>query len=111
MTRLSALLISLTSLAWHSDAQTPELKTLKQAAVEMTDARRKVTQVMVDSIFSFSELGYQEVETSKYVTGILEKEGFKITRGVAGMPTAFAASWGTGKPVIGFIADIDGLPE
>lgn len=111
MIRFSPLLIGLASLAWHSDAQTPELKTLKQAAVEMTDARRKFAQVVVDSIFSFSELGYQEVETSKYVTGLLEKEGFKITRGVAGMPTAFAASWGTGKPVIGFIADIDGLPE
>src|SRR6476620_4610791 len=88
MIRFSPLLIGLASLAWHSDAQTPELKTLKQASVEMTDARRKFAQVMVDSIFSFSELGYQEVETSKYVTGLLEKEGFKITRGVAGMPTA-----------------------
>lgn len=92
-------------------AQTSDLKTLKQAAVEMTDARAKFTQVMVDSIFSFSELGYQEVETSRYVTGLLEKEGFQITRGVAGLPTAFVASWGSGKPVIGLMADIDGLPE
>jgi aminobenzoyl-glutamate utilization protein B len=66
---------------------------------------------MVDSIFSFSELGFQETETAGYVTGILEKEGFRITRGVAGMPTAFVAEWGSGKPVIGFMADIDGLPE
>src|SRR5678815_717566 len=66
---------------------------------------------MVDSVFSFSELGYQETETSAYVTGLLEKEGFTITRGVAGMPTAWVASWGTGKPVIGLMADIDGLPE
>ena len=77
----------------------------------MVEARRTFTQQMVDSIFSFSELGYQETETSAYVTGILEASGFKVTRGVAGMPTAWVAEWGSGKPVIGFIADIDGLPE
>lgn len=107
MNRISLLLLAGLSLC----AQTPDLKILKQAAAEMTDARQKFAQVMVDSIFSFSELGYQETETSNYITGILEKEGFQITRGVAGMPTAFVASWGSGKPVIGFMADIDGLPE
>ena len=92
-------------------AQAPPLEELKKEALEKVEARRVFTQRMVDSIFSFSELGYQEFETSAYVTGILEKEGFQITRGVAGMPTAFVAAWGSGKPVIGFIADIDGLPE
>jgi aminobenzoyl-glutamate utilization protein B len=108
MTRSVVLLLGVFASVW---AQAPDVKVLKQAAVEMTDARRKSSQVMVDSIFSFSELGYQEVETSKYITGILEKEGFQVTRGVAGMPTAFVASWGSGKPVIGLMADIDGLPE
>ncbi len=89
----------------------PSIDVLKQAATEMVDARKVFTQQMVDSIFSFSELGYQETETSAYVTGLLEKEGFTITRGVAGMPTAWVASWGSGKPVIGLMADIDGLPE
>ncbi|MBL8296412.1 MAG: amidohydrolase, partial [Bryobacterales bacterium] len=84
---------------------------LKQAAQEMVDARAKFTQEVVDSIFSFSELGYQETETSAYVTGILEKDGFRVTRGVAGMPTSWVAEWGSGKPVIGLMADIDGLPE
>jgi aminobenzoyl-glutamate utilization protein B len=92
-------------------AQRPRVDELKQAAGEMIDARAQFTQQMVDSIFSFSELGFQEFETSAYVTGILEKEGFQVQRGVAGMPTAFVASWGSGKPVIGFMADIDGLPE
>ena len=92
-------------------AQAPSPDVLKQAAAEMIDARQKFTQEVVDSIYSFSELGYQEKSTADYVTGILRKEGFEITRGVAGMPTAFVASWGSGKPVIGFMADIDGLPE
>src|SRR5258707_9706806 len=106
--RTVASLLLLSSLGL---SQTPSNEVLKQAAVEMVEARRVFTQQMIDSIFSFSELGYQEFETSAYITKILEKEGFKITRGVAGMPTAFVASWGSGKPVIGFMADIDGLPE
>lgn len=92
-------------------AQTPSADDLKREATDLVDARRTLTQQMVDSIFSFAELGFQEVETSAYVTGILERDGFQITRGAAGMPTAFIASWGSGKPVIGFMADIDGLPE
>ena len=92
-------------------AQRPSLDELKQAAIQMVETRARFTQQMVDSIFSFSELGYQEFETSAYVTSILEKESFEVRRGVAGMPTAFVASWGAGRPVIGFMADIDGLPE
>ncbi len=92
-------------------AQGPPLEELKKQATGLVEARRPHTQQMVDSIFSFAELGFQETETSAYVTGILEAEGFQVKRGVAGMPTAFVASWGSGKPVIGFIPDIDGLPE
>lgn len=89
----------------------PDLAALKREAMDRVQARAALTQQMVDSIYSFAELGFQEFETSAYVTGILEKEGFRITRGVAGMPTAWVAEWGSGKPVIGLISDIDGLPE
>jgi aminobenzoyl-glutamate utilization protein B len=75
------------------------------------DAMKKQAQVMVDSVFSFGELGFQEFETTKYLTGILEKEGFKIERNVAGIPTAFVASWGEGKPVISLGSDIDDIPQ
>ena len=66
---------------------------------------------MVDSVFSFGELGMQEVETSKYLTAQLEKFGFKVTRGQSGMPTAWVATWGSGKPVIALGSDIDGIPQ
>jgi aminobenzoyl-glutamate utilization protein B len=89
----------------------PPVDALKQAAREMVEARRSSTQQMVDSIFSFAELGYQERNTAEYVVSTLQREGFAVERGVAGLPTAFVATWGRGKPVIGFIADIDGLPE
>ncbi len=105
------LLLFLFSIALLPAQQTPSVDGLKEHAFQMVEARRTITQVMADSIFSFSELGYQEFETSKYITGLLEKEGFRVTRGVAGMPTAFVAEWGSGKPVIGFMSDIDGLPE
>src|SRR5690606_35293508 len=59
------------------------------------------------------ELGFQEFETVDYLTGILEREGFSIERGCAGMPTCYVATFrhGTGGPVIGIMGDIDGLPE
>ena len=66
---------------------------------------------MVDMVFSFGELGFQEIETSKYLTGILEKEGFTIERGIAGIPTAWMATWGSGKPVIALGSDIDCIPQ
>ena len=71
----------------------------------------KLTQVMVDKIFSFSELGQQEIETSAYITGILEEAGWDIERGSAGIPTAWFARWGSGRPVISFGSDIDGIPK
>src|SRR5678815_3017963 len=67
----------------------------------------KQAQVMVDMVFSFAELGFQEVETAKYLTSVLEKEGFKIERGIAGIPTAWIATYGSGKPVIALGSDVD----
>src|SRR5499433_1420232 len=91
--------------------QTPSLDALKHEAVEETDKLQTFTQQMVDQIFSYSELGFQEVETSRYVTGILEKNGFTVERGIAGIPTAWVASYGSGKPVIAFVTDIDCIPR
>src|SRR4249919_2022905 len=74
--------------------QAPPLDALKQEASAETDKLRTLTQQMVDEIFSFSELGFQEYETSRYVTGILEMNGFKVEKGIAGIPTAWVASYG-----------------
>ena len=60
--------------------------------------RAKLVQVMIDKIFSFSELGQQEIETSAYVTGILEENGFDCGAWIgAGIPTAWFARWGSGS--------------
>ncbi len=83
----------------------------KAQVVRDVDSMAKQTQVMIDTVFSFGELGFQEFETSKYLSGILKKEGFKIETGVAGIPTAWVATWGSGKPVIALGSDIDCIPQ
>jgi aminobenzoyl-glutamate utilization protein B len=87
----------------------PRLEALKADAIARVEAQTTLSQQMVDSLFSFSEVGFQEFETQRYVTGILEKEGFRIERGVVDMPTAWVATWGSGKPVIALGTDIDGI--
>jgi aminobenzoyl-glutamate utilization protein B len=68
-------------------------------------------QVMTDQVFSYGELGFQEFETQKYLTGVLKDNGFAIETGVAGIPTAWVARWGSGKPVIALGSDVDCIPQ
>ena len=79
----------------------------------MVEAQSKLVQEIVDMLFSFSELGMQEFETQRYLTGLLEEEGFEIELGVAGMPSAWTARWshGDGTPVIALGSDVDGIPQ
>src|ERR1700681_2461662 len=110
LTLVSSFLI--TAAAPAQNLVSPERAAgMKADLTGQVDAMKKQAQVMVDSVFSFGELGFQEFETSKYLTGLLEKEGFKIERGVAGIPTAFVATWGQGKPVIALGSDIDDIPQ
>ena len=90
-------------------AQPPALDQLKSDALRLVGERSKLTQQMMDSIYSFAEIGFPEVEISAYLTAILENEGSAVTHGVAGLPTGFVASGGSGRPVIGSMADLDGL--
>src|ERR1700720_118019 len=105
-----SLLIAACALAQPKVAPDKEAA-MKADLTGQIDAMKKQAQVMVDSVFSFGELGFQEFETSKYLTGILEKEGFHIERNVAGITTAWLASWGSGKPVISLGSDIDDIPQ
>ncbi len=89
----------------------PRIERLKAEAATKVEARAKLIQEIIDQVYSYGELGMQEFETSKYLTGILEKNGFTVTRNVAGMPTAWVARWGNGKPVISLGSDIDGIPQ
>ncbi|HUF48046.1 MAG TPA: amidohydrolase [Vicinamibacterales bacterium] len=92
---------------------TPRITALKQAAMAEVERRATFTQQMVDQIFSYGELGFQEFETHKYLVAILREHGFTVEEGVAGIPTAFVATWthGTGGPTISLGSDIDGIPK
>ncbi len=87
------------------------LEPLKREALALVDARAKLVQEINDQIFSYGELGFQETETSKYLVALLRKEGFTVTEGISGMPTAWVATWGSGKPVIALGSDIDAIPQ
>src|SRR5438128_9042926 len=87
------------------------LDTLKREAAADVESRREFTQRMIDQIFSYGELGFQEVETTRYLADVLKTNGFSVQEGVAGIPTAFVATWGSGKPVIALGSDIDCIPQ
>ncbi|HET7620280.1 MAG TPA: amidohydrolase [Gemmatimonadaceae bacterium] len=84
---------------------------LGREAVADVESRASFTQQMIDQIFSYGELGFQEVETSRYLVDVLKRNGFEVQEGVAGIPTAWVATWGSGKPVIALGSDIDGIPQ
>ncbi len=91
----------------------PRLEKLKAEALVMVESRAKQVQEIVDMLFSFQELGFQEFESQRYITTLLAKEGFTIEKGVAGIPSAWTAKWsyGTGKPEISLGSDVDGIPQ
>lgn len=103
--------------AYNGKAQTAKaydsvfIEGLKKEALSSVAAKEKNVQEMVDMIFSFAELGFQEIETSKYITDILSKNGFSVEKGIAGIPTAWMAKWGSGSPVIALGSDIDCIPK
>ena len=76
-------------------AQSNEIDSLKAEAVSSIDSLAKLNQEIIDSLFSFAELGFQEFETQRYLTEILEQNDFEVELGVAGIPSAWWASWGS----------------
>src|SRR5688572_24162393 len=100
--------------AWPASAASPDpskLQALKQEAAAEVATLKDLSQQMVDSVFSLAALGFEEYDTCTYLTGMLKKNGFTAMEGVAGMPTAWIATWGSGKPVIAIGSDIDGIPK
>ena len=108
---MTKLLVTICVLVLLLNVRVTATNDYKAQVVKDIDGMSKQAQVMVDMVFSFAELGFQEVETSKYLTGVLEKEGFKIQRGIAGIPTAWIATYGSGKPVIALGSDVDCIPQ
>ena len=82
----------------------------KEYAIKVIeDYERRFVEVS-DLVWEFAELGLVEFKSSSLLADELEKHGFRVKRGIAGMPTAFVAEWGSGKPVIGIMGEYDALP-
>jgi aminobenzoyl-glutamate utilization protein B len=103
----------ITATATHAPTAAQRASGAKARVAKAVEDRAKLGQVINDTLFSYSELGFQEVETQKYLTELLEREGFTIKRGIAGIPTSWTASWtnGSGGPTIAIGSDVDGIPK
>ena len=82
----------------------------KEVALSWIDENERRIVEISDEIWELAEVGLLEYKTSKLLSDVIERHGFSVERGVAGMPTAFVATWGKGHPVIGVLGELDALP-
>ncbi|MDX1518442.1 MAG: M20/M25/M40 family metallo-hydrolase, partial [Woeseiaceae bacterium] len=94
-----------------ASAASHDAAALKDAVVRSIDEQRSVMTTMSDAIWAHAEIALAETESSAVLADYAEQQGFDVTRGVAGMPTAFIASYGEGEPVIGILGEFDALPR
>ena len=87
-----------------------KLSAEKQAIISSVDSRYSELTQLSDEIWAYAELAFQEKKSSKALADYAEAQGFKVERGVAQIPTAFVASYGSGKPIIGVLGEYDALP-
>ncbi|MEC8885134.1 MAG: amidohydrolase, partial [Bacteroidota bacterium] len=82
----------------------------QEQVLEQLDQNTQAYGEIAHKIWSFAEMGYQEEQSVALLQKTLKEEDFTIEAGVAGMPTAFIASYGSGKPVIAVLGEYDALP-
>ncbi len=84
---------------------------MNQMIEEFLNQNRGEIEALAHEIFDYAEIAEQEVKSSCAVARFLERQGFQVTKGIGGMPTAIRAQWGNGRPMIGFLGEYDALPE
>jgi aminobenzoyl-glutamate utilization protein B len=99
--------LAILSTAAVVSGQAPDVR---RSLLQSIDARAQRYGDMSRQIWEFAELGYKETQSAQVLREELRAAGFRIEEAVAGMPTAFVATWGTGKPVIGLMGEFDALP-
>jgi aminobenzoyl-glutamate utilization protein B len=82
----------------------------KREAVALVDSRAQDLIALSDQVWGFAETALRETRSAAVLADYAEKQGFRVTRGVAGMPTAFIAEYGSGRPMIGIMGEYDALP-
>ena len=93
------------SILWAQPADA-----LKSDAIKNLDAQYETYKKVALQIWDYAEVGYKEYNSSKLLQETLRNNGYRVEAGVAGIPTAFVATFGEGKPVIGILAEFDALP-
>ena len=101
---MKIILICLSLFTWTMS------QTTKNQFQESIDDRAEQFETIAKSIWDWAEMGYQEEKSSSLLQQTLKEEGFSIQAGVAGLPTAFIAEYGSGSPIIGILAEFDALP-
>ena len=107
-TAFSALLVAALPAVLASGQ--PPQESCKQEAMKWIDDNQDMLREASQAIWGYAETGLQETRSAQYLANMLRKNGFTVETDVAGLPTAFVATWGSGTPVVGFLAEYDALP-
>ncbi len=107
MTRISLLLLALFCLG---SVQAQKMTKEKKAVIESVEKHKAELIRLSDSIWALAETAFEEDISAKLLADYAEKNGFQVDRGVAGIPTAFVATYGSGQPVISVLGEFDALP-
>lgn len=94
----------------NAQTKTSSIQTIKEETLTNIQAKNDTYKQTALQIWNYAELGYKEKQSSALLQNLLKENGFAVEAGVAGMPTAFVATYGSGKPVIGILAEYDALP-
>ncbi len=97
-------------LVLQAQKATPVAASLKDEVIQQIDGKYDTYKNIAQQIWGFAEVGYKEVKSAQLLQETLKNNGFTVQTGVAEMPTAFVASYGSGKPVIAILAEYDALP-
>lgn len=105
------LILGFLSLLIASPSHAAAPTTIQQDILRYLDSMQPELISASQDIWTYSEVGLEEHRSAARLVGLLKKAGFKVTEGVSNMPTAFVAEYGSGKPVIGIMAEYDALPD
>ncbi|MEP7108480.1 MAG: amidohydrolase [Ferruginibacter sp.] len=91
-------------------AQKTNSSASKNAVLASVEKHQQELITLSDQVWAFAEIAMKETNSSKLLAAYAEAQGFKVSRGVAEIPTAFIAEFGSGKPIIGVLGEFDALP-
>ncbi|MEQ9167463.1 MAG: amidohydrolase [Fulvivirga sp.] len=110
MKKLFTLLIICTTVVQTNAQKKPKINANKKAAIASVESKAIELTTLSDKIWSYEEVAFQEKQSAAALMAYAEQQGFKITKNVGGIATAFMAEYGSGKPIIGIMGEFDALP-